>query len=136
MEELQTLIDNLDLEELDYYYHITSRGFGDEIIEDGLYLEEPDLRTTTIRLEQDILDNLEEYCMGEYNDTLSKRQEMVLIGCPKGEGKFLIEETDVPRITESQKLNYLIRSENILGYIDLETLEVIYNPEYIHGFII
>ena len=100
---MQELIQSLDLEEFDYYYHITSKGYGSEIVNNGLYLEEPDLRTTTIRLEQDILDNLEEYCMGEYNDTLSKRQEMVLIGCPKGEGKFLIEETDVPRISESQK---------------------------------
>jgi len=127
MEELQNLIDNLDLEELDYYYHITGRGFGDEIMSDGLYLEEPDLRTTTIKLPQELLDNPIEYCKGEYTNGITKRNEMVIIGCSKDEGNNIIIDAD----STNQELRYLIRSENILGYIDLETFNVTYNPGYI-----
>ena len=127
MEELQTLIDNLDLEELDYYYHITGRGFGEEIISNGLYLEEPDLKTTTIKLPQELLDNPIEYCKGEYTNGITKRNEMVIIGCSKDEGNNIIIHAD----NSNQGMGYLIRSENILGYIDLETFNVTYNPGYI-----
>ena len=131
MEELQTLIDNLDLEELDYYYHITSRGFGDEIISDGLYLEEPDLRTTTIKLPKELLDNPFKYCEEEFADGVSKRKEMVMIGCFKDDGNNIIFPADISKWSGDQELKYLIRSENILGYIDLETFNVTYNPGYI-----
>jgi len=131
MEELQELIDNLDLEELDYYYHITGRGFGDKIIEEGLYLAEPDLKTTTIKLPQELLDDPLKYCKDEYANRLTKRNEMVIIGCYKDEGNDIIYPADIPKWKGDQDLNYLIRSENILGYIDLSSFNVIYNPEYI-----
>ena len=130
MEELQELIDNLDLEELDYYYHITGRGFGDKIIEEGLYLEQPDLKTTTIRLPQELLDDPLKYCKEEYTNGHTKRNEMVIIGCYKDEGNDIIYTADIPKWKGVQDLNYLIRTENILGYIDLDTLYVTYNPEY------
>ena len=133
MDELKN---NLDLEEMDYYYHITSKGFGSEIFENGLYMESPDIKSTTIKITQDIVDDLESYCEEEFEDNLVKRQEMVIIGCAKGEETYLVERCDVPRITESQRLNYYISPENILCYIDLESLNVIYNPEYIHNYTI
>ena len=131
MDELRELIENLDLEELDYYYHITSRGYGDDIIENGLYLEESDLVTTTVKLPKEMLENPEEYCASEYSDSTTKRHEMVIIGCSKDEGNNIIFNADIPKWLGDQELRYLIRSENILGYIDLETLDVEYNPEYI-----
>ena len=45
---MEELIHNLDFEEINYYYHITSKGFGMDIINNGLYLEENDLRSTII----------------------------------------------------------------------------------------
>ena len=61
---------------------------------------------------------------------------MVIIGVPKDEENYLVENAYVPKITDNGKLNYFIRSQNILGYIDLETLEVVYNLDYIHNFIL
>ena len=81
-----------------------------------------------------MLDDFEAYCDGEYKDGIVKRHEMVIIACNKGEEEYLIEESDIPKITGTQKLNYFIRPENVLGYIDLETLNVFYNPEYIHNY--
>ena len=129
---MEELMENLDLEEMNYYYHITSKGYGDDILNNGLYLEENDLRSTTIKIDEEMLENFEDYCKQEYVDGLVKRQEMVILGCLKGDEKFLIEKTDIP----NGNLSYLIRSENILGYIDLKTLEIIYNPEYIYNYTI
>lgn len=133
---MEELIENLNLEEMDYYYHITSKGFGMDIIENGLYMEESDLRSTTIKLPDEFLEDPVGYCRNEYKDGHVKRQEMVLIGCYKDEGERLIGRTDLPKYVGDQKLCYLIRSENIIGYIDLESLNVIYNPEYAYGYMI
>ena len=133
---MQELIENLDLEEMDYYYHITSKGFGARILENGLYMQEADLSSTTIKLPHEMLEDPEQYCKSEYTNGLVKRQEMVIIGCYKGDERHLIDQADIPELVGAQRLNYLIRSENILGYIDLETLNVIYNPEYMHSYTI
>ena len=133
---MEDLIENLNLEEMNYYYHITSKGFGTDIIENGLYMEEPDLKSTTIMLDEEFFKDPEVYCKSEHKDEHVKRQEMVLIGCCKDEEEVLVERSDIPKYIGIQKLNYLIRTENILGYIDLETLNVIYNPEYAHGYMI
>ena len=131
---MEELIHNLDFEEINYYYHITSKGFGMDIINNGLYLEENDLRSTTIKLSKEFLENPERYCKLEYVNGSVKRQEMVLIGCSKYDEKYLIRNTDIPIYLNGNKMNYLIRSENILGYIDLETLNFIYNVEYIFDY--
>ena len=131
---MEELIESLDLGEMNYYYHITSCGLGDDILENGLYLENKDLSSTTIKLSNDILENFENYCKGEYIDNLVKRQEMVIIGVPKDEEDYLVEKAYIPKVIENQRLNYFIKSENILGYINLKTLEVIYNLDYIHNF--
>ena len=131
---MEELIESLDLGKMNYYYHITSRGLGSDILENGLYMESKELNSTTIKLSNDILEDFENYCRSEYVDNIVKRQEMIIIGVPKGEEEYLFEKTDIPKITDNGRLNFFIRSENILGYIDLETLEVIYNLDYIHNF--
>ena len=128
--ELEKLMNSLDFENNRYFYHITGQGFGDEIIEEGLALEERDLRTTTIEIPKEMIDNPIEYCESEYSDTLVKRQEMVIIGCEKGQVAYIIEQSDIPRWVGDQKLDYIIPNEYILGYIDLKTLEITYNSEY------
>lgn len=127
---MQELIESLNLEEFDYYYHITGKGYGTDIIENGLYLEECDLKTTTIELPQEFINNPEEYCSSEFVNSIVKRNEMVIIGSTKEEGNNIIIETE-PKWIGDQELKYLIRSENILGYIDLETLDITYNQDYI-----
>lgn len=131
--ELEELINSLDFQNNRYFYHITGQGFGDEIIEEGLALEESDLRTTTIEIPKEMIDNPIEYCQSEYSNTLVKRQEMVIIGCEKNEVGYIVEESDIPKWVGDQKLGFIIPSEYILGYIDLKTLEVTYNSEYQYG---
>lgn len=132
MNELKDLIDNLDLENNNYFYHITGKGFGEEIIENGLYMEDSSLYSTTIRLPEEMIKDPITYCIGEYSDGLVKRQEMVIIGCEKGEEQYLVQDIEDTWI-EGNKYNYAIPSEYILGYIDLKDLVVNYNENYMYG---
>ena len=101
---MEELIENLNVEDMDYYYHITSKGFGADIIESGLYMEEKDLKSTTIKLNEDFFNNPEEYCKSEYKNGHVKRQEMVLISCYKGEEYNLINEVYNPEYAYDYKI--------------------------------
>lgn len=131
--ELEELIFNLDFENNRYFYHITGKGFGDEIIEEGLFLEDRDLKSTTIELPKEMINDPISYCESEYADSLVKRQEMIIIGCEKSEVSCIVEKSSIPKWVGDQKLEYIVPNDYILGYIDLKTLEVIYNEEYQYG---
>ena len=133
---MEELVDNLNLEEMNYYYHITSKGFGNDIIENGLYMQENDLKSTTIKITEEFLEDPIIYCKSEYKNGHIKRQEMVIIGCYQGDESYLIQRSDAPKFVGEEKLGYFVKSENILGYIDLESLNVIFNPEYGYGYTI
>ena len=133
MNELEELISNLDFENNRYFYHVTGKGFGDEIIEEGLSMEDRNLNSTTIEIPIEMIEDPTTYCESEYNDGLVKRQEMVIIGCEKGEENYIVMKSDIPKWIGDQSLNYIIPSEYILGYIDLKTLNVTYNSEYQYG---
>lgn len=132
MDELDELIHNLNTEEYDYYYHITGKGFGQEIIEEGLYLEEPNWNTTMIKVPEEMLQNIYEYCANEYKNSIDKRQEMVIIINYKDEEGSLVKYASCPKWNDgSSVLKYLVSNENILCFIDLETYNITYNPECI-----
>ena len=57
---------------------------------------------------------------------------MVIIVAPKGDEKYLVEKYG-PIWIGNQKFEYMISNENILGYVDLKSLEVIYNLECQYG---
>ena len=131
--ELEELINNLDFENNRYFYHITSQGYGDEIIEEGLFLEDRNLNSTTIEIPEEMIEDPVSYCESEYVDGLIKRQEMVIICCEKGEEQYIVRNCDIPKWLGNQKLDYFIPIEYILGYIDLNTLDVKYNEECQYG---
>lgn len=132
MSELEEMIQNLDSDEYSYYYHITGKGRGDEIIENGLFLEEPNINTTTIKMPTEMINNPVEYCENEYMDGLVKREEMIIIVVPKGDEKYLVERCN-PIWIGNEKFEYIISNENILCYIDLKDLDVTYNLECQYG---
>lgn len=131
MDDLTELFENLDLENMSYFYHITGKGNGNKIIDEGLLLKEQNLLSTSIRISDFMIQNPIEYCKGEYQTLISKREEMVIIGCYQDEEESIVEPTDNWR--GSEQYNYIISNKNILCYIDLETLDVIYNQEYGYG---
>ena len=132
MEEIIELFESLDFESNSYFYHITSKGFGDEIIENGLYLRINNLFSTAIELPEEMISDPVSYCKGEYSDGILKRQEMVIIGCEKGTEDSLVQIDDEIWIGAT-KYEYVIPSEHVVGYIDLKNLNVIYNENYMYG---
>lgn len=129
---MEELMNNLNLEDYDYYYHITGKGYGQEIIEEGLYLEDYAWNTTMIKFSEEIVNNLYEYCESEYKNSIDKRQEMVIIINYKDDDNNLVKVADCPKwVGGGAALKYQVKNEHILCYVDLETLEVTYNPECI-----
>lgn len=128
---MEKLMNNLNLEEYDYYYHITGKGFGQEIIEEGLYLEDYAWNTTMIKFSEEMVNNFYEYCESEYKNSIDKRQEMVIVINYKDDDANLVKMANCPKWTGESALKYKVKNEYILCYIDLETLEVTYNPECI-----
>ena len=133
MNELEELMNSLDFENNRYFYHVTGKGFADEILEEGLYIEDKRLDSTTIEIPKEMIEDPIKYCQDEYTDGLVKRQEMIIIGCEKGEENYLIMKSDISKWIGDQKLEYIIPSEYILGYIDLNTLLVTHNLECQYG---
>lgn len=131
MDRSETL-ENILNEEFDfdsnrYFYHITQKGNGRKISEDGLFLEEPRLKSTTIEITPDMMIGIGKYIESEYvPNSVMKREEMVLLGIPYDMVGYVIKES-------GEDLPYVIENEYVLGYIDLETLEYIVNPEYGFG---
>lgn len=127
-ETLENILnEEFDFDSNRYFYHITAKGVGRKILEEGLFLEEPDLQTTTIEITSDMMMDIENYIEDEYTlNSVMRREEMVLLGIPY----HLLDNA----ITKSRnKLPYMISNEYVLGYIDLETLEYTINPEYGFG---
>lgn len=131
MEELENLFENLDYENNEYFYHVTGKGFSNQIMEEGLCLEDKNLDSTTIKFPEELIQDPCKYCKEEYRNGIVKRQEMVILGCPKGYDSYLVEESSYPIEIGDNLYNYFVSKEYILGYVDLETLDVTYNPEYI-----
>lgn len=130
MNDLVELIQNLNFEDNRYFYHITSRGRGKETFESGLFMEDKNLCSTTIEVPEEMICDPVGYCEQENRGRLSGREEMILIQCEKGEEDNLVIKSDESLWNNDSKMEYLIPPENILCYIDLETLIVTYNYEY------
>lgn len=129
MDELEELIENLDLENYRYFYHITSRGKGSETLERGLYMKDKHLYSTSIELPEEMINNPVSYCEGENQGRLNVREEMVIIQCEKGYENNLVVKSDGSIWNYNQSMKYVIPPENILCWIDLENLTVNYNYE-------
>ncbi len=114
---------NLDFENMAYFYHITGAGNGELISEDGLFMKEHDLRTTTIRISADMLLDSDAFIKSEKGYNLRDASEMVIIGCYKDDVDDLVQiNSDDNSIvwTDESSSVYVIPSEFIIGYIDMK----------------
>ena len=125
VENLEIILkESLDFENNRYFYHITSKGVGSEIVDRGLFLEEPSLNSTTIEITPSMMDEIGKYIEAEYvPHSVMKREEMVILGIPNDEIDYVIEKSN-------DYLPYIINNKYVLGYIDLQTLELFKNEEY------
>lgn len=118
------LNENFDFDSNRYFYHITSKGIGNNIMDKGLLLENPDLATTTIEITPDMMNGIGRYIEAEYvPHSVMKREEMVILGIPIEDVDYVVQRSD-------DYLPYIISNRYVLGFVDLETLELFKNAEY------
>ncbi len=136
---LEEFIASMDFENNNFFYHETSRGNGEGIVEDGLYVDGNNilgvdniLYTTSLPLTMDMISNIDEFysfldlekSCGNIRDV----SEFIIICSPKEyndrivslgkyykDGKYYIGKID---------------KSFICGYIDMETKEFVINPDY------
>ena len=129
--DAQDFFDNLDFNEMVYYYHITGNGNGKKIMENGLYMEVGKLSSTLNELNNEFIDNIEEFIIKRGNQVTRNNSEMVIIGCYKDEVPFIIKKS-----TKNQE--YVISPEYVIGYIQIDenklSQTVIINPYHAEIF--
>ena len=128
MQDLEDFIKNLDYENYRYYYHITEKGLGQQALEKGLFMKEKELYTTTIEIPKEMIVDPISYCQSEYGGRFQGREEMILIECPKGEENTLVQHIGNSTFwNNDDRMKYKISPDNLLCYIDLEYLIIVYN---------
>ena len=128
-EELKNFFENnFDFNDYSYFYHMTSSGTGDMILEEGLLMEEEDIYTTAIKITEKDLENIDSLLESGSGKT-DFREEMVLIATLKGEEDFLVKKgyKTSSNWVNSDRPKYVIYPENIIGYIDLEDKYLVIN---------
>ncbi len=141
---LDDLLNELDFSNFDYFYHETERGIGQEILERGLLIEGTNIIntdniifTTVAPLSQDMVSDegsFQEFLEDEKTHSpLRDVSEMVIIASPKeDDAQIAIPFNDY---VDGTYYEAIIPSSNIVGFIDLDTKEIVMNEEcqYIEG---
>ena len=139
--KIENIISLFDFDNFDYCYHMTEKGIGDLICEEGLLVDGTNIKgvknikdTTTIDITPDMVSSLEDFIdfvEGEVNSNLIRdTSEMVIIGSPKGFDKKIV--SDYSQTIDDHYYQGLINKNLIMGYID-DTLTFIPNENYAFG---
>lgn len=127
--DVENFFENLDFENMAYFFHITGAGNGSGIIKDGLYLADNKIWSTANELTPDLLTNINLFIKNRGNQVVSKNDEMVIIGCLKEELPYILQKIDT---FYGNPYQYVIPSEYIIGYIDIKgkdsNYSIILNP--------
>lgn len=123
--------DVTSLDGVRYFYHVTDRD-ADIILEDGLYLVENDIFTTAIEINDEFKENPTKYTLNERGNFYRNNANIILIAVEEDKFDYLLVPTNqVPDNWdfESDPTCY-IPSNNIVGYIDTNNLELIENENF------
>lgn len=123
--------DLISLEDIKYLYHVTNAN-GDLICEEGLFLQENRLDSTTIEIPKEFKKNPTEYALGERGNEYRENPNIVILGIPYEEIEYAIQKNfNNPKDWTKEELpNYVIPSKYIVGFINTNNLEIIKNENY------
>lgn len=138
---LEDAISFFDFENYDYYYHMTGKGIGNLICEEGLLVDGTNILgatnikdTTTIEITPEMVEDVDDFIdfvQEEVNNSLLRdTSEMVIIGSPKEIDKEIVSDYDKRK--DDNYYQGIIHANMIMGYINQE-LEFIPNENYAHG---
>ncbi len=137
--ELEEFVASMDFLNNNYFYHETSRGNGEEIIEDGLYVDgtnilEVDniLFTTALPLTIGMVSNFEEFCgfldTEKSSGNIRDVSEFVIICSPKEYDDRIVDLNEYYK--DGKYYMGKVDRSFICGYIDMGTKKLVLNPDY------
>lgn len=134
MEDLQEKIDSLTCDkEARYFYHITS-GEGNDILENGLVVASSYWEESFLEFTDSELANIASVIEENKSNKIKQSHTIILAGVYEdGMDSFirrLNEEESYDVIWEGVgNPDYIVDSEHLMGYIDLDTLELVVNDK-------
>lgn|SRR5574344_1223129 len=119
------------LEDVSYFYHVTPND-ANEICDEGLFLVEKRLSSTTIEMPQEFKDDPIEFCLHERGEGYRKNASVVILGIPTEDVKHAIEiNYSKPKCwNEIEPPEYVIPPQYVAGFIDTDTFELVLNEKY------
>lgn len=141
--ELEEFVESLDFENNNFFYHETSRGNGEGIIEDGLYVDGNNilgvkniLYTTALPLTRDMVSNAADFFsfldLENSSGCLRDVSEFVIICSPKEYDDRIVELGEFYK--DGQHYMGKVNKSFICGYIDMESKEFVVNPDSDYDF--
>lgn len=132
MEELQEQI-TLATSDKDarYFYHLTSQP-GEKLLEEGIIVANPEWEKSFLEFTEDELSDIEGVIDNNASNGFKQNNTMVIVGVYKDSMKRFIRRLNDDEAYDIDwegvgTPDYIVDSEYILGFIDLNTLEFVYN---------
>lgn len=132
MEELQNKILALTSEEdARYFYHFTSAD-GNKIIEEGLIVANPLWEQSFLEFTKEELENIKSVIDDNKSTNTKENNFMIIAGVYKDNMADFIRKLQIGEISDVDfegvgNPDYIVDSNNLMGYIDLNTLELTIN---------
>lgn len=132
MEELQNKIEALTSnKEARYFYHFTSVS-GDKILEEGLIVANPLWEQSFLEFTEEEIQNIASVIEDNKSTNTKENNFMIIAGIYKDCIDNFIRKLQLGEITVVDfegvgNPDYIVDSNHLMGYIDLETLELTIN---------
>lgn len=128
MNDLQERIDSIvNLEEARYFYHLTSKD-GEEILEDGLFVANPDWEQSFLEFSEEEISDINSV-IDDNSSKFRNNKTMLIAGIYKDAVSDLIRplKEDEKYFNDFEGVglpDYIVDSRYLVGYIDMETREL------------
>lgn len=132
MEELQEQITLATSDkEARYFCHLTSQA-GDKLLEEGIIVANPEWEKSFLEFTDEELSDIESVIDSNASTEFKQNNTMIIVGVYKDSMKRFIRRL---RDDEAYDIDwegvgtpdFVVDSDHIIGYIDLNTLEFVYN---------
>lgn len=132
MEELQEKINGLTSDkEARYFYHFTSAR-GDKILEEGLVVANPLWEQSFLEFTEEELNNIKNVILDNESTKIKENNTMIIAGVYEDAMDSFIRKLRNDEVVDVNwdgvgNPDYIVDNEHLMGYIDLNTLELTIN---------
>ena len=128
LEDLRDAMSELSYDDIEFFAHLTERNNGNSICEDGLYIDDDKLSSCVNPILESFYEDPDHYVDFELGNPQTRAKEiMFLIGCEVGDENRLIKKNS------NGQSEFVIPSENILGFVDLDSKYFSSNPNSMYS---